>query len=38
MEGFTLTAFVVAMAICTVIIVAQILVNVFGHIDPSAAF
>lgn len=30
--------FIVAFAICLVIIVAQILVNVFTTIDPSAAF
>ena len=38
MEGLTLTGFVVALALSAVVIVAQILANYFGAIDPSAAF
>lgn len=38
MEGATLTGFVVALAICAVVIVAQILASTFGYVDPSAAF
>lgn len=38
MEGLTLTGAVIALAVCVVVIVAQILANVFGAVDPSAAF
>lgn len=38
MEGFTLTGLVIALAICLVVIVAQVLANVFGYVDPGAAF
>lgn len=38
MEGMTLTGFLVALAVCLVVIVAQILASVFGAVDPSAAF
>jgi hypothetical protein len=34
----TLTGFVVALALCAVVIVAQILASAFGAVDPSAAF
>lgn len=38
MEGATLTGFVVALALCAVVIVAQVLASVFGAVDPGAAF
>jgi len=30
--------YVIALALCLVVIVAQILANTFGAVDPSAAF
>lgn len=38
MEGASLTAYVIALALVAVVIVAQILASVFQAIDPSAAF
>lgn len=38
MEGMTFTAVVVALALCLVVIVAQIAASAFGQVDPSAAF
>lgn len=38
MEGMSLTGFVLALALCLVVIVAQVVVNIFGAVDPSAAF
>lgn len=37
MEGLTITGFVVALAIVLFVIVAQVIANIFGAIDPSAA-
>lgn len=37
-EGATITGFVVALALCAVVIVAQVLARVFDLVDPSAAF
>jgi len=36
MEGMTITGFAVALAVCLVIIVAQVLANVFNLVDISA--
>jgi hypothetical protein len=38
MEDLILTGFLIALALCAVVIVAQILASAFGAIDPSAAF
>ena len=38
MEGMTLTAFVVALALCLVVVVAQVVASAFGAVDPGAAF
>ena len=38
MEGLTLTGVVIALAVCLGVIVAQLIVNVFGSVDPNAAF
>lgn len=38
MEGTSLTGILIALAICLVVIVAQILCNVFVALDQAAAF
>jgi hypothetical protein len=38
MEGMTLTGLVIAIALCLVVIVAQIVASAVGAVDPGAAF
>jgi len=38
MEGATLTGFVVALGLCVVVVVAQVLCNIFVTLDQAAAF
>lgn len=38
MEGFTVTAISIALAICLIVIVAQVVASVFGYVDQAAAF
>lgn len=37
-EGVGLTAWLIVVGICFVVVVAQVLANLFGAIDPGAAF
>lgn len=37
-EGTGLLGFVMAIALCVAVVIAQILANVFSAVDPGAAF
>ena len=38
MTEMSLTAIVIALAVCAGVIIAQVLANYFGAVDPAAAF